>query len=425
LGKAEALAEAENVASTMHLAPDTRWPQGSSDSANTFLEAGCLDGLRALLRSGEGSFRAAYIDPPYNTGKSFAYSDRFDRKKEGLDSHSSWLNMIYPPIALCRRLLSDDGTLFVSIDDNEAANMRLILDEIFGEGNRAATFLWTKTATPPSLSAKSRKTVEYIYAYEKRKSALRYYGAPLDGGDAPLLNTSNAQNTLTFPAGSVRFTFCDFLDMPAGLAGRLNLREPLSIRSGVNQGPMIAEGPFKWNQATLDSEIAAGTQLIVKSAKFAIRFLRPDDNLAYKAPDNLLDRSLGVGTNETATKELEAYGLGGLFPYAKPTSLIRALLLMVCHGDKQAKVLDFFAGSATTGEALLQINAMDGGSRRFVLIQPAEALRQSSRATGAAQIGDIASLARERLARCSAKYEGIGLDAGFKAYVLEPDAIRH
>ena len=137
-----------------------------------------------------------YIDPPYNTGKDFVYKDNFkdnlgnylkvtgqlgeegQRLSTNSDSngryHSDWLNMMYPRLKLARNLLTDDGVIFISIDDNEATNLRKICDEIFGESNYVETYLWEKTSTPPSLSNKSRKTVEYILCYEKNKNTIQY-----------------------------------------------------------------------------------------------------------------------------------------------------------------------------------------------------------------------------------------------------------
>jgi adenine-specific DNA-methyltransferase len=117
--------------------------------------------------------------------------------------------MIYPRLKVAKDLLADDGVIFISIGDEEVRNMKIVCDEVFGESNFAAQFLWTKTATPPALSHKCRKTVEYVLCYEKVGSNRRFFGSLLDGGDAPLLNTGNPIKELVFPKGAVRFKFVE------------------------------------------------------------------------------------------------------------------------------------------------------------------------------------------------------------------------
>ncbi len=117
--------------------------------------------------------------------------------------------MMYPRLRLARNLIDENGMIFISMDDHEFSNLKKLCDEIFGEQNHTVTFIWTKTSTPPALSYKCRKTVEYVLVYEKRQNTIKYFGEYIDGGDAPLLNAGNPFKTLTFPPKSICFTYVD------------------------------------------------------------------------------------------------------------------------------------------------------------------------------------------------------------------------
>ena len=417
---------------------------------NLYIEGDNLDVLKLLRETYLNRVKMIYIDPPYNTGHDFVYEDDFadatgsflrragqfdeqgNRLTQKLDSngrfHTDWLNMMYPRLRLARDLLSEDGVIFISIDENEVSNLQKLCNEAFGERNYAATFLWTRTNTPPALSCKCRKTVEYVLAYEKRRSALKYFGAPLDGGDAPLLNSGNPEKTLRFPRGSIRFPFLHDGVIPAGEKDRVRLLDELRVEDGLNANAVRLVGEFKWEQGTLEAEVRRGTCFVVKSDRFSIRFQRRDLEDAYKTPTNLLkvelNREAAVGTNETALRELEELGLGKCFDYAKPLSLVQAVARMVCAQDKEALVLDFFSGSGTTAEAIMRMNAEDGGRRRFIMVQIPE---RTAPDTIAFKMGfkDIAELGRERIRRAGAKLKAnnqlttTGLDVGFRVLKLD------
>lgn len=201
----------------------------NKDSKNIYISGDNLDGLKHLLKSYSGKIKCIYIDPPYNTGTDgFVYNDNFnftsedlqtklsisedqankilDLTKRGSASHSAWLMFMASRLQLAKDLLTDDGVIFISIDNNEYANLKLLCDSIYGEENFIEMFSWVKTSTPPSLSTKSRKTNEYILCYEKLRNDYKYLGDILDGGDQPLLNTGNAIRTLKFPRELVYFS---------------------------------------------------------------------------------------------------------------------------------------------------------------------------------------------------------------------------
>jgi adenine-specific DNA-methyltransferase len=293
---------------------------------------------------------------------------------------------MYPRLMLARELLTDDGVIFVSIDDNEQANLKLLMDDVFGEENFVEIFSWVKTSTPPGLSNKSRKTVEYILAYEKNRNNIKYKGELLDGGDQPLLNSGNSKRILRFPKEKVLFKISDG-KYEAGIYDRVTLLETIEVINGISTTDFSLEGEFKWIQSTVFEEIEKGTRFIIKSDKFAIRFIRKNEE-GYKAPTNhikdkfispvLSKKECGIGTNETSSSELEALMDGSYFNFPKPMSLVKHLVNFL--SDTDSIILDFFAGSGTTAHAVMQLNAEDGGNRQFILCQIDEPIKEDSSA---------------------------------------------
>jgi len=368
---------------------------------NLVLKGDNLDSLKILKSHYSGQIKCIYIDPPYNTEKDeFVYPDRFDKEEAevlGLanlsesdfarmdfsfktkKSHNGWLAFMYPRLLLARDLLSNDGAIFISIDDNEQANLKLLCDDVFGEENFVEIFSWTKTATPPALSHKSRKTNEYILCYEKNKNSYKYFGEELDGGDQPLLNDGNKVGQLVIPKDKVKFNLEDGV-YQAGTYHRIKLLETIEIKDKVSNKDLSIEGRFKWQQSFLDAEVKKGTTFIVKSKKFSVRFQRFEDE-SYKTPTNhirdkiitpLLDKENGnVDTNETASSQLEELFGSKVFDFSKPVSLIKYLINFLVNDDDI--ILDFFAGSGTTGHAVMELNK-DGGNRRYILCQIDEAI---------------------------------------------------
>lgn len=361
---------------------------GSFDSDNIYIEGDNLEVLKLLQRGYHGKVKMIYIDPPYNTGHDFVYKDKFGdtienyKEQAGLVNqsnadtsgryHSDWCSMMYPRLKLARELLSDDGVIFISIDDNEVDNLKKLLDEVFGESNFAARFMWTKTMTPPALAYKCRKTVEYVLCYERIANNSKFFGSWLDNGDAPLLNTGNPRKMLKFPAGTIRFGFKDRGVIPVGPYDGVSVLSTINVENGVNSNDVELEGSFKWSQNTLNEEVAAGTVFLIKTQKMSIRFQRPDCN-GYKTPTNYLpiklDTANGVGTNETASSDMESLGMGSLFDFTKPKSLIKTLIKMRCFIEKNDIVCDFFSGSSTTAASIMELNAEDGGSRTCISVQ--------------------------------------------------------
>lgn len=364
-----------------------------------------------INRNGKGMIDIIYIDPPYNTdaakgdgndykdaveASKFVYRDKFTR--------NGWLNMMNERLKLAKRLLTDNGMIFISIDDSEQAYLKVLCDEVFGEENFVATFLWNKTETPPSLSHKVRKTHEYVLCYQKHKNNAPMIARFVNGGDAPLYNEINAAGILEFPANYVETnlpdgTYCK------GVRDKIELMDDVVVASGKIATRFKLKGNFRWQQSTLDEEINNKVRLIVRSEKFAIRYCRPGDRIVK--PTNEISKKDNVGTNETASAELKqlfSESKEKVFDFNKPTSLIYYLLHLVSHvGNKNEVVLDFFAGSGTTGQAVMELNADDGGRRQFILVT-------NNEGKDGVNIGD--DIARERLYRVicgkGSKGENIG-----------------
>ena len=424
VGKKQAIAEAARPI-TKTLRPVKEDSRNWDTTENLYIEGDNQEALKILQESYLGKVKMIYIDPPYNTGSDFIYRDNLERTQseeneqmgmfdeednhlfKNMDTngrfHSDWCSMIYSRLSLARNLLSEDGVIFISIDDSEQENLKKICDEVFGMQNFAAQFIWTKTATPPSLSHKCRKTVEYLLCYEKNINNTRYFGSLLAGGDAPLLNTGNPIKELVFPIGSVHFNYIENGTIYSGLYEKVELLDNITVVDSVNTNEFRMKAEFKWGQTMLNTEVSTGTYFIIKTNKLSIRFQRPYDESSFKTPNNFLNielnKSNGIGTNESAIKELEELRFFKRFDFPKPISLIKYLINMVAKFNYTATVLDFFSGSATTAHAAMQLNAEDGGRRKFIMVQLPEPCDEKSEAYKAGY-KNICEIGKERISPC-------------------------
>lgn len=439
--------------STGTLRPDKESSKNWDDTENLYIEGDNLEVLKLLQKSYFGKVKMIYIDPPYNTGNDFVYKDNF---KDNIDNykkitnqttranpetngryHTDWINMMYPRLKLARNLLTDDGAIFISISNEEYANLKKICDEIFGENNYIETFLWTKTSTPPSLSNKSRKTVEYIICYEKFINSNKYKGELLENGDAPLLNSGNKSIILKFPSNTIKFKIKDGL-YKKGKYDKVELLNDIDVEQGENRQEVTIKGEFKWTQDTLNEELKKGTYFLVKSEKFSIRFQRLFNEDMYKTPTNFineknmnidLNSKNNIGTNETANKELIDINMNKIFDYAKPTSLIKYISKFIV--DKSDIILDFFSGSATTAHSVIQLNLENKSKNKFIMVQLPELTDEKSEAYKAGY-KNICEIGKERIRRAGDKIvsenkdkEGIeNLDIGFKVFKLDSSNLK-
>ncbi len=420
---------------------------GGMDSENIYIEGDNLDALKLLQETYLGKVKMIYIDPPYNTGNDFIYKDNFFQKSadylagsgqydeegkrlvQNTESngrfHTDWLNMLYPRLRLARDLLSEDGVIFISIDDNEQANLKKVCDEVFGEDNFIGIWNWYKSATPPNLSKKIKKNIEYILCYEKRKNSLRYSGIKKTSSSSNgLMNQTNSFHTLVFPANCVTTGLANGT-YKAGNYGtksyEINLLKDTVVKEGIFINEVVLEGKFKWGQENLDNELKNGTIISIRTETFSPSY----DKIEYEpeVPPNFIDKSVNVDTTEQAGKLLDELFQGKhCFDYPKPVDLIKYLINFInCNGSL---ILDFFSGSATTAHAVMQLNAEDGGKRKFILMQLPEPCDEESEAFKAGY-KNICEIGEERIRRAGKKIRENSplitdsLDIGFRVFRVD------
>lgn len=442
-GKGAAL-RLSQTPSTGTLLPCQEESKDWSTTQNLYIEGDNLEVLKLLQKTYHNKVKAIYIDPPYNTGKDFVYPDDYrdnldnylrltgQRNEDGTRVsansemsgryHTNWLNMMYPRLRLARNLLTDDGVIFLSIDDNELANLKKLCNEIFGENNFIDIFSWVKTETPANLSKKTKKAVEYILCYEKNRSDHKFKGLTKESKSSNgLLNQTNARKILVFPQNVVDTSLADGV-YRAGKYGtnsyEITLVEDTEVKDGYFIKDVVLEANFKWGQDKLNKEIAAGTKISIKTIAFSPSYEK--EEYEPEVPWNLINRSFDVKTNEEASKELERLFGFKVFDYPKPVSLIKYLLNFIV-GENDL-VLDFFSGSATTAQAVMQLNAEAGGNRKFILVQLPEPCDPAAEAVKAGY-HNICEIGKERIRRAGENLQGeqgaaAGLDTGFKVFKL-------
>jgi adenine-specific DNA-methyltransferase len=444
-GKREALFAA-NAPIAKTLRPVREESVNFDTTNNLFIEGDNLDALKLLQESYLGKVKLIYIDPPYNTGNDFIYNDDFAATSEDYLArsgqvdpagnrlvantesngrfHSDWLSMMYPRLKLARSLMSDDGVIFISIDDHEIDNLLRLSKELFGETNISTTFIRQKKKKPSFLHDNVGSMTEYVVCITRNKSFTFPFSVDTTtaGKKYPINNAGNSLGVLTFPDGSVRFATqtaeYDPQDMSEGNI-ITRLLDKVTVVGGVNQKTFRLEGEWRYSQAKLDEIVADGDLITISKAPFRPNHVKAGGEV--KKMHNLLTpATYGVGTNEDGTAELEQLMGGSYFDNPKPTSLVRVLAQAVTYDDPTAIVLDFFAGSATSAEAVFQLNAENGGSRKFILIQLDEPTDPKSEAAKAG-FASISDLSRERIRRAGARtiteagLIGASLDVGFRA----------
>lgn len=433
-GKREAIRAAQTP-TTATLMPDKQNSVNWDTTQNVFIEGDNLEVLKILQKHYYGEIKVIYIDPPYNTGNDFVYSDNYadsignylditgqtdDGGKLSTNSesdgrfHSSWLNMMYPRLKLAKSLLRRDGVLFVSIGEQEAARLRLILDEIFGENNYVGDFVW-RARTSISDDQEISHNHNYTFVYARRHSHLTFIGDEL--------NSDEYKNTDNDPRGPWKPVPLD-ANKPGG-----NTYYPVrNTQTGEDfyppEGRSWAINPDDMKLLLEDKRIVfgrTGTGAPKRKLFLSERTSKGDS----KTPSSLL---LEVGTTRSGSDEIATlFKSKKIFSYPKPTSLIKTLVRYGCATTTDAIVLDFFAGSGTTAHATMQLNAEDGGSRRCISVQLPEPTDEKSEANKAGY-KTISEITRERIRRAgnniliqeAIKLDGRNkpLDIGFRAYKL-------
>lgn len=380
------------------------------NTQNLYIEGDNLDVLKCLKETYLGKVKMIYIDPPYNTGNDFVYEDDFaestseylansgqydeqgNRLVTNTESngrfHTDWLNMIYPRLKVARDLLTEDGVIFVSIDDNEVENLRTICDEIFGESNFIANHVWQKKYGPANDAMGISFTHEYILVYGK--DAKKYLPELLTRNTEQLKAFKNPDND---PRGIWRAsdlsarTYSASCDYPIiGPTGEV-FNPPASRSWAVNK--QTYETLLKDNRITFGIN-GTGRPMFKKFLSEVKEGITPETWLSRDK----------VGDNKTARYELKDLFPENIFDTPKPSSLIYYFVKIA--NTKNAIILDFFSGSATTAHSIMQLNAEDGGERKFIMIQLPEQTDEKSVAYKAGY-HNICEIGKERIRRVGKK----------------------
>lgn len=430
---------------------NTTLSKNSDTTENLVLKGDNLDSLKLLKNHYSGKIKCIYIDPPYNTtNDEFVYPDRFDKEEaevlglanlsesdfDRMDfsfktkkSHNGWLAFMYPRLLLARDLLSNDGVIFISIDDNEQANLKLLCDDIFGEENFVSEFIWEKKKKPSFLHNNVGKLSEYILCYLKNNSDTFPFSveSTTQGKKYPFNNAGNSMGELVFPAGSVQFKMPDSIIEPQDMSeGNIKtvLKTQLIIEQGVNKNEFILEGEFRYSQDTLYEIIDNKEGIVVSKIPFRPNHIKKGGEIK-KMKNMFSPVHYEMETNEDGTAQLVELLGGEIFTNPKPVKLISTIVKSVTYDDDDSIILDFFAGSGTTGHAIMQLNASDGGNRKFILCQIDEPIKKDKPAYQFCLDNNlppvISSITIERLKRAGEKIAKEIEAENLKAGMFEED----
>ena len=319
--------------------------EGNSEH-NIFIEGDNYHALQVLQQTHQGKIDVIYIDPPYNTGnKDFIYNDKYVDSEDDY-RHSKWLSFMEKRLELAKKLLSDTGVIFISIDENEQANLKLLCDEMFGEENFITNFIWRRTKTPPRLSKNVAQIHDYILCYGKNSNLMNLNKMPL--------KEEYIKKTYKNPDNDQRgpWRLVPLLQPDSSTNKEFTLKMP----DGRN-----ITGKWRCSKETFEQYIKDNKLVVSKDGKpNRKRFLSEVDG---QIADTWLD---DIATNEIGSNEMkDLFGTNSIFSSPKPTPLIKHILKL--GTNKNSIILDFFAGSGTTGHAVLELNKEDGGNRQFIL----------------------------------------------------------
>lgn len=413
---------------------------GGFDSENLYIEGDNLEVLKLLQETYLGKVKMIYIDPPYNTGNDFVYEDDFAQRTEDYMGnsgqydeegnrmvtntesngrfHTDWLNMIYPRLKLAKDLLADDGLIFISIDNNEIENLRKICDEVFGESNCVSQLVWKNKYGAGGGTNGVAYIHEYILVYSKKGIE----SITCDLSDE-LISAYNKQDEKYAERGG-------YLTQPlasTSKGGRANLMYPI-YHNGVEIHPPKG-GRWIWSKEKFDRAYA-NNEVVINQTKdgWSVRFkqyLRDEEGTMRKGTQLSMITNV---FNQDGTKEFSnLIGDKRIFDFPKPTKLISQLLKLEINGasNKDAIILDFFSGSASTASSVMQLNAEDGGHRKFIMVQLPEKTDEKSEAYKAGY-KNICEIGKERIRRAGRKIKEnagltapVDLDIGFRCLRLD------
>jgi adenine-specific DNA-methyltransferase len=428
---------------------------------NLYIEGDNLEVLKLLQKSYNNKIKVIYIDPPYNTGNDFVYKDNF---KDGVQNyleqtgqvdtegnylstntegngrfHTDWLNMMYPRLKLARNLLTDNGVIFISIDDNEENNLKRICDEVFGSEQYVATFPWRKRTAKSDVPFGVSQDYEWIICYAKSNTFI----ASIKGGNRKYYETPDLPNRPWRIHDLTKQTSAS--ERPKSYFTIINPKSGKKYPANPNRTWAITEETF---QKYYDENriVFPDDYDFLNISRPAFRYFKEDDMkkagdlFGYIAVSTNLPTE--VGMTQDGTKDISDLFSSKIFGFPKPVELIKYLIQISTVLDKEAIVLDFFSGSATTAHAVMKLNAEDSGNRKFIMVQLPEALEEKSEAykDGYRTICDIGE---ERICRAGEKViqelvekqksagmldentvDPESLDIGFKVLKLDTSNIR-
>ena len=406
---------------------------------NLYIEGDNLEVLKLLQESYLGKVKMIYIDPPYNTGNDFIYNDDFKMSSEeyadetgeldeegnrmfkNTDSngrfHSDWCSMIYSRLMLARNLLSEDGVIFISIDDNEEKNLLNICDEVYGGENFIAVFPWRKRTAKSDVPFGVSQDYEWIVCYAKSSKTK----LSIEGGQRKYYETPD------FPGRPWRFhdltTQRSARERPNSFFTMKNPKTGAEYPANPNRTWAITEETFD-NYYAEDRIIFPGDYGFLNISRPALRYWKEDD--MKKAGDDFGKIAVStkfpdeIGMSQDGTKEITGLFEGKVFSFPKPVSLISFLIRSLSSTD--GIILDFFSGSATTAHAVMQLNAEDSGNRKFIMVQLPEETDEKSEAYKAGY-KNICEIGKERIRRAAKKIHtdnpGEKFDDGFRVLRLD------
>lgn len=432
-GKNEAIFEAAK-ATTKTLRPCPEESKNWDTTQNLYIEGDNLEALKILQEAYLGKVKMIYIDPPYNTGKDFVYRDNFHKsaeegkadetvRDEETDNnlfqntesngrfHSDWCSMIYPRLKLARDLLRDDGVIFISIDDNEVHNLRKICDEIFGEKNFIVQLIWKKKQGGGNDSTNFVIEHEYLLVYSKFYKNLILHNDEyhcLDDALYPYTDENGDYGLITLDKSSIRFSESLVFE----------IKDP----QGKSYLPRIVKGKqscWRWSKEKVEKDYS---KLVFKNSNVYTKYYRPRGVV----PRSLL-ADPRFGRTETGKEEVIDILGGNYFSYPKPKGLIKHVISISTKSDNI--ILDFFSGSATTAHACIQLNAEDGGSRKFIMVQLPEKTDEKSEAFKAGY-RNICEISKERIRRAGEKIKAEhattapDLDIGFRVLKIDESIMK-
>ncbi len=445
------------------LAVDEELSKNFDTTKNVIIKGDNLDALKILKKNYHNQIKMIYIDPPYNTEQAFIYPDNFKTNEAeliqelglnentinyltntlGTNTHSKWLSFMYPRLLLAKELLKDDGVIFISIDDSEQANLKILCDEVFGSDNCLSNLIWFSSSS--TQAGHFTNAHEYILSYAKKKSSLPFFKSirkdTIKHGALKKISVKNPSSEITFKAGTIKFEGKD-----AVFTGELGGSEKQFIKSGelVFKDGLLAEDvtiEAGWAMKKQVLSWLAGKETFDTKGQKVLRFYFNSKGILFyekergtEHPKTTLSAK-DYGSTSDGKKTVESLLSEDTFSFPKPEELLSKLTQYITNlnPNDSSIILDFFAGSGTTAHAIMNLNKDDGGNRKFLLVQLEEQIDENHSAYNFCQENnlspDISSITIERVNRAGKKLLEENpeleekLDIGYRVLTLEDKKI--